>query len=265
MSGLTQWILTGFEVLALASVIYIFIRFLQQTRGSGVLKGFVVMTIILALSFVAQLDKIGLKHLKYIADRGLSLFLITLVVLFQPELRQALVKLGETRFIRTLNKERRSRSLVDEVTQAADRLSRRELGAIIVIERSVGISGFTEGGVQLDSIVSSPLLVTIFVENTPLHDGAVVIRGKRIVAAGCVLPLSDNPNLSTALGTRHRAALGVTEESDCIAIVVSEETSRISIAQRGQLEIGVTLDRLREVLTTHEEEKEEGLKKATKS
>ena len=245
------------EVILLAAAIYAFIRFLQETRGSGVFRGFVLMTIFVVFGFLVLVNTLDLIHLAYIAEQGLQIILISLVVLFQPELRQAMVKIGESRIIRGLTREISIRSTAQEIRRAAERLSRRKLGAIIVVERTVGIQGFTEGGVRMDAIISTPLLVSIFYEGTPLHDGAVVIRGSRIVAAGCVLPLSENPNLSKSLGTRHRAALGITEESDAIAIVVSEETARISVARGGELEVGVEPERLEEILEPLSSEEEE--------
>jgi diadenylate cyclase len=243
------------EVLVFAVVIYAFVRFLQETRGSAVLKGFIFLFLLLGVGFVAIVRQFGLAHLEYIADQGLFIILIGLVVVFQPELRQVLVKLGEAKLFHRLTAESRVvRSVTDEIVQAAERLSRRGLGAIILVERSVGIGGFTEGGVILDAHVSAPLLVTIFFKDTPLHDGAVIIRRNRVVAAGCLLPLSQNPNLPERLGTRHRAAVGSTEENDAIAIVVSEETQRISAAVRGRMEEGVTPDRLHEILAHGAEE-----------
>jgi diadenylate cyclase len=235
------------EVVILGMVIYAFIRFLQQTRGSAVLKGFVIVVVLFVVGFVTLVRTAGLERLKWIADRGLQFVVFGLIVVFQPELRQALVSLGESRVIRAFSKRHR-RSVTEELVQAAAKLSRAGLGAIILVERGDGIAGYAEGATKLDAELSASLLLTIFSRETPLHDGATIVRGDRIVAAGCLLPLSENPNLSQTLGTRHRAALGAAEESDCLAIVVSEETRRISVAQRGQLEVGVTLDRLREVL-----------------
>ena len=246
------------EILVLAAVIYAFIRFLQETRGSAVMKGFIVLTLMLAVGFASVVNLLGLIHLGYVAQNSLSILVIALVVIFQPELRQALVRLGESRLLQRMTRATRGRrSVVEDLTQASERLARRGLGAIMLIERDVGIAGFTEGGVQMDAKVSAPLLVTVFFKDTPLHDGAVIIRGRRVVAAGCVLPLSENPNLSKTLGTRHRAAIGATEENDAIAVVVSEETQKISVAMRGQLEVGVSEERLVELLTVTEQDGEE--------
>lgn len=235
------------EVVILGIIIYAFIRFLQQTRGSAVLKGFSIVVILFAVGFLTLVRTAELERLRWIADRGLQLILVALIVVFHPELRQALVSLGESRVVRAFSKRQR-RTVTEELVQAAAKLSRSGIGAIILVERSDGIAGYAEGATKIDGELSASLLVTIFTRETPLHDGATIVRGNRIVAAGCLLPLSQNPNLSQTLGTRHRAALGAAEESDCLAIIVSEETRRISVAQRGTLELGVSLDRLREVL-----------------
>jgi diadenylate cyclase len=235
------------EVVILAMIIYAFIRFLQQTRGSAVLKGFVIVVVLFIFGFVTLVRYAGLERLRWFADRGLPFILFGLIIVFQPELRQALVSLGESPIVRAFSKRQR-RTVTEELVQAAAKLARGGIGAIILVERGDGIAGYAEGATKLDAELSASLLLTIFSPNTPLHDGATIVRANRVVAAGCLLPLSENPNLSQSLGTRHRAALGAAEESDCLAIVVSEETRRISVAQRGQLEVGVTLDRLREVL-----------------
>jgi len=138
----------------------------------------------------------------------------------------------------------------EALVEASFSLSLRGLGALILVERGDGLGAFAEGAVRVDAALTAPLLVTVFHKDTPLHDGAVLVRGDRIAAAGCLLPLSENPNLAQTLGTRHRAALGATEESDALAIVVSEETRRVSVARRGALELGVTPARLRELLSS---------------
>lgn len=236
----------GIELILFAAAIYAFIRFLQETRGSAVLKGFMVLLIGLGVAFVPLVRFLGLEHLGYLADRGLMILLFALVVVFQPELRQALVRLGESRVFQRGAKAASDRAAVtDELVSAAERLSKRGLGAIILVERRIGISGFAETGVKLEALVSAPLLVSIFDKDTPLHDGAVIVRGRRILAAACLLPLTDNPNLSLQMGTRHRAGIGATEENDAVAIIVSEETKRISLAFQGRIEENLTPDGLR--------------------
>lgn len=241
------------EVAVMAALVYAFIRFLQETRGSGVMRGFVLALLILGVLFLTIVELLGLEHLAYIADQGLPLLLITLVVVFQPEIRQALVRLGESRlWWRGAAQAAQRERMPAEIAQAAERLARRGLGGLILIERGEGIAGFAEGGTNLDAEVSAALLVTLFFKDTPLHDGAVLIRSGRVAAAGCLLPLSENPNLPRSFGTRHRAAVGATEETDAVAVVISEETHRIAIVRRGRVEQNVTPERLREVL----EEKE---------
>ena len=239
---------TGVEVLILAALIYAFFRFLQATRGSAVLKGFIMLLVAVAVGFVTIVDQLGLYHLRHLAEGRITIVIMSLVVLFQPELRQALVKLGENRLMRRLGRTAPDESVIDEVVLAARRMARSSTGAIIVLERSAGIAAFTERGTELDARVSATLLLAIFHKNAPLHDGAVLIRDGRIAAAGCLLPLSENDTLSKTLGTRHRAGLGITEESDAVAVIVSEETGRISVARDGQLELNISSERLQEIL-----------------
>jgi diadenylate cyclase len=237
----------GTEVLVLAILIYAFIRFLQETRGSAVLKGFVVVVIGVVVGFVLLVQTLDLTRLRWLAERGFGALVFALIVVFQAEIRQALVSLGESPWIRRFVGRGRA-TRVDAIVEAAFALSLRGAGAIIVVERGDGLAAMAESGVRVDAELSAPLLLTIFQKDTPLHDGAVLVRGDRIVAAGCLLPLSDNPNVAQALGTRHRAAMGATEESDALAVVVSEETRRVSVARRGALELGVTPARLREIV-----------------
>jgi diadenylate cyclase len=238
---------TAAETLVLAVVIYAFIRFLQETRGSAVLKGLVVVVVSVVVVFVALVQTLELERLRWLAERGFGGLVFALIVVFQPEIRQALVSLGESPLVRGLARGRRQ-TRAEEIVEAAFALAARGFGALILVERDDGLGGLAEGAVRLDASLSSALLATVFHKDTPLHDGAVLVRGDRIVAAGCLLPLSGNPNLAQTLGTRHRAALGATEESDAIAVVVSEETRRVSVARRGALELGVTPARLRELL-----------------
>ena len=238
------------ELGVLAVVIYAFIRFIQETQGSAVFQGFVVMLIVAVIGVPLLSRFAELEHLNFIARHGTQIIVLGLVVIFSQELRQALVRLGESRLFRGFGRPvvRSKREVVDEIIQAAERLSRRSLGALIIVERQIGIASFTAGGVEMDALVSAPLLVSIFFKDTPLHDGAIVVRGRRIVAAGCVLPLSESQNIAPTIGTRHRAGVGATEENDAIAIIVSEETQKISVARRGQLERGITSERLAEIL-----------------
>jgi diadenylate cyclase len=170
-----------------------------------------------------------------------------LVVIVQPELRRALVRLGQTRFFGVLFK-RQTESMFDEIVKAVFRMSRRKVGSLIALEREVGLQNYIERGTRIDGVVSSQLLSSIFFPGSELHDGAVVIQKERIAAAGCLFPLSDNPNLSPLFGTRHRAGLGLTEETDAIVVIVSEETGAVSFAHRGILERPMNAQELKELL-----------------
>ncbi len=248
------WLKLALEVLVAAALIHTFIRFLRDTRGSGVMRGFMLAVLLLGTLFFVVVDLLGLEHLAWVADQGLPLLLITLVVVFQPEIRQVLVRLGENKLLRRFTGgASASRAAATEIVQAAERLARRGFGGLILVERHTGIGGFTEGATLVDAELSAALLVTLFFKDAPLHDGAVLVRGERIVAAGALLPLSENPHLPPGLGTRHRAAVGATEENDAIAVVVSEETHRIALVRRGRIEEGVSPERLLAVLAGDDE------------
>jgi diadenylate cyclase len=245
---------TVLEVLLLGIVVYLFIRFLQQTRGGGVMRGFIMVVVVLVAVIGVTVNLLHLEHLGYLTERGITIFLTGIVVLFQPELRQALVKVGDYDWGSRWGSRRADRDpdARREVLQAAKRLARRRFGALIVLEGRTGLGGLIEGGTALDARVSAKLLHCIFFKDSPLHDGAVLIRKGRVAAAACVLPNSESPHLSDALGMRHRAALGIAEESDALVVVVSEETARFSVAFGGKLEVHVSAERLEEILLAPE-------------
>ena len=222
------------ELAIIWACVYLVFRFLQGTRGAGVIKGFAVVIIVLVLVFRLlgeSSDAFG--RIKYISNQVLGLLAILLIVVFQPELRQAMIRVGATRFLGRRNP--RVARLADAVTEAVEFLSKNSFGALIVIERSGRLGGLTENGVQMDALVTPRLLETIFWPNSPLHDLAVVIRGDRVVAASVQLPLAETGAVPAQLGSRHRAAAGVTTESDCLVIIVSEETGNCRLAEYGML------------------------------
>jgi diadenylate cyclase len=180
-----------------------------------------------------------LRTLNWILDRTLTAGLIAIPIVFWPELRRALEQIGSTKFLTSIPSLARTPAASDrvarEVTTAAAILSKNKIGALIVIERQTGLNEIVESGIRLEALVTSELLTNTFIPNTPLHDGAVIIRGERILAAGCYLPLSSNPYIDKDLGTRHRAAVGISEDSDALVVIVSEETGDISIAEGGKL------------------------------
>jgi diadenylate cyclase len=227
--------------------VYLVFRFLRGTRGAGVIKGFAVLLIVLTLLirvFGQTADAFG--RLNFIYDRFLGLLAIVLIVVFQPELRQAMIRLGQTRW---LGGQREDLTLViSSVSDAVEFLSKSQFGAIIAIERTVKLGGLVEGGQALDAQVSERLLESIFWPNSPLHDLGVVIRGERIVAAGVQFPLVESENMPQHFGSRHRAALGLSMETDAIVVVVSEENGAISIAERGQIEYDIPRERFAHVL-----------------
>lgn len=221
------------EILILFVVTYLLLRFLQGTRGAGIIRGLAFFMVFAATLLLVLVGWLELYRLRFLASEGFAWVLVAMLVLFQPEFRRVLIRLGEYPLMRWFF--RADSSVMDEVVNAAVRLSKLKVGALIALQREVGLGSFTEGGKRLNAEVSSDLMVTIFWPGTPLHDGAVVIANDRLIAAGCLFPLTENIEGVGPLGTRHRAALGVTEESDAIAVVVSEETGTISAAYRGKL------------------------------
>jgi diadenylate cyclase len=234
------------DILIVAFVIYKAMMIIKGTRAVQLIKGLIVL---LLASLVSKFA--GFTTVSWILDQLKTVLVVALPVVFQPELRRALERLGRGKFfarpMSMLNEEALEK-LVDQIVRAAKSLSENSIGALIILEREIGVNDYIETGTKIDGLVSSEILVNIFIPKSPLHDGAVIIRGDRIAAAGCFLPLSENPNLSKELGTRHRAALGLTEQSDSIGITVSEETGVISVAEEGRLTRYLDENTLREIL-----------------
>ena len=226
-------------------IVYTVLKLLRGTRAVPMAAGLSAFAL---LYFVAY--RYDLATLEFIL-RGVLLYLgVAIIVLFQPELRQALTSLGNRIRLPTLARHRGQfgEGVYDEIVLAATTLASTKTGALVVIERNFSLRNVTDGGVRLDADLSYDLLVTIFNPATPLHDGAVVVRGHRVAAAACFLPLTLNPRLSKDLGTRHRAAIGITEDTDAVAVVVSEETGLISFVQHGQIKRGLDATRLRTLI-----------------
>jgi len=221
------------EIALLAVLIYPVLAFLHGTRGAGIVRGVTAVLVIVAILAVGLAGSLKLPVLDWIITNVLGYLVIALIVIFQPELRSVLLRVGQSPVFTSFIKERWD--VTDQIAKAVMALARERTGALLAIQRSVGLKTYTEGGVRLDAAVSAELLMSVFKKGSPLHDGAVIIRGDRVVAAACLFPLSENPNLDTSLGTRHRAAVGLAEECDAVAIVVSEETGDVSIAHDGSL------------------------------
>ncbi len=244
--GAWDIILMFVEIGIIAFVIYRLLLLIRGTRAEQLLKGLVLLV---AVAFLAE--RLQLTTINWLLDQVGLMIVVALPVVFQPELRRALEQLGRgklfARPISLLGEEDMSR-LINEVVKAVEILSRNKTGALIIMERETGLKDFIETGVFLDAAVSTELLINIFSPYTPFHDGACIIRGDRVLAAGCFLPLTDSPYLSKQLGTRHRAALGISEVSDAVAVVVSEETGTISVAEEGKLTRYLDEEGLREKL-----------------
>jgi diadenylate cyclase len=229
------------DILLVAAVIY---RVLTLFRGTRAVQ----MTIGLAVLAGAALGAraLNLTSLGWLLDHFWSFWVVALIIVFQPELRRALGWIGQGRILKTLVGDTAGgERVVREVVRATESLASRRIGALIVLERATGLRQYAELGVALDALVSADLLMSLFLPYSPLHDGAVFVHGERVVAAGCFLPLSRNTGLGRALGTRHRAALGIAEETDAIAVVASEETGRLSLAVAGRIETLEDADALR--------------------
>ncbi len=232
-----------FEIGLLAAFFYYTFLLFRGTRGAAVLTGFIIVLLgIVGVTQVFQLDVIN-----WIFSRILAFLAIAVLVIFQPELRRALAEVGSRQFFWS---PKQRGQMIDVLVETARSLSQKRCGGLMAVEREIGFRGITETGVLIGAKATPELLTTIFFPNTPLHDGGVVLRGDEIVAAACVFPLTQRRGLSASTGMRHRAAMGLTEETDAVVVVVSEETGEISVAHRGHLVQGLDVDGLNAFLTT---------------
>lgn len=239
-------VLDVIDILIVAFILYRLLMLIRGTRAVQLLKGVIVILLATAVSSLLHLTA-----LNWLLNKIITLGLFAIPVVFQPELRRALESLGRGGFFSvsfTSANAEDLRTMAAEVVKCSLVLSKMQIGALLVIERTTGLLEYLETGTMIDGKVSSELLINTFVPNTPLHDGAVIIRGNKVMAAGCFLPLTENRNLDKQLGTRHRAAIGVTEQSDSVAVVVSEETGNISLAVDGVLTQDLNEPALRELL-----------------
>ena len=237
------------DVLVVAVLIYQFVLIVRGRRAAHILTGLCILGVAYGVAILAKLEL-----LRTILATLAPYTAIALIVMFQSELRRLLARLGRRPFLGVSQLERRE--VAQEILLAVAQLSQRKIGALIVVERKTGLRTFIESGVSLDAVISRDLLCAIFQPSGALHDGAVIVQGDRVAAAACFLPLSTNPTLLTELGTRHRAAIGITEESDCLSVVVSEETGRISVAVAGEIELNMPLDRVEQALTGRHERRD---------
>ncbi len=238
--------ITWWDVLDILVVSILIYELLKLIRGTRAMQMAVGIASIIALFYVSR--GLQLETLNWLIRNIIGYVVFAAIVLLQADIRRALVHLGRGKLFRRLDRKVTDDDTVEELVVAATTLASKRTGAIVVIERSIGLRNYIESGIPLDAKLTYDLLVSIFQPTAPLHDGAVIVQGDRAAAAACFLPLTINPRLSRELGSRHRAAIGVTEENDAVAIVVSEETGRISIVEDGNLEHDIDAERLRERL-----------------
>ncbi len=249
------------EMLILAYAIYRIISWVKSTRAWMLVKGIILLLVVCVVAIIFQMNVI-----LWIFQNAIGVGIIAIVIVFQPELRSALEQLGRQNVLQSIflfeepkeKNERFSKRSANEIVRAVFELAKTRTGALIVMEKEVVLTDYERTGIQLDSVISSQLLMNVFGHNAPLHDGAVILRNDRIVAATCYLPLSDNLELSKELGTRHRAGIGVSEVSDCITIIVSEETGKVSVASEGYIHRDVSVEELRRWITSGKKKAGEG-------
>lgn len=233
------------DVLLVWFVVYKLITIIKGTKAVQLLKGIFVILIVRILT-----DLLGLDTLKWMVEQVLTWGFLAIIIIFQPELRRALEQLGRGRlFARTQMQEEEERDrLIGAFTKSVSYMAKRRIGALITVEKETGLSEYIETGIAMNSYISSELLINIFIPNTPLHDGAVIVQKNKIAAAACYLPLSESPFISKELGTRHRAALGISEVTDAFTIVVSEETGAVSVTIDGDINRNVSMEEFERIV-----------------
>lgn len=244
-SNIMDYLSDAIDILLVSYVFYKLIMLLRGTRAIQLFKGIlVIVTAWLVSTFL------GLQTLQWLMSQAFTYGVLAILIIFQPELRRALEQLGRGRlFTRSSQQdEQMSSQIIGEVVKAIQYMAKRRIGALIVMEKETGLTDYIETGIELRAKVSSELLINIFIPNTPLHDGAVILRKDMVMAAGCYLPLSENPMIHKELGTRHRAAIGMTEVSDGFSVVVSEETGQVSLARNGEIYRNINEEELRMML-----------------
>lgn len=240
------WWQVAIEMLLIGLVVYWVLRFLRGTRGARMLKGIASVLIVLYLLIQLVAEQFGLQRINFLYGRFLEFAALVIIVVFQPELRRALMRLGETRLFRGFGQQVNEE--IEALVESATFCSRRKIGALVAIERETGLGGIAESGTRLNAELTAELLNTIFWPNSPLHDLGVIVSGGRVMYAGVQFPLAESGDLDRELGSRHRAAVGMSQESDAVVLVVSEETGDVSIAERGQLIRKLTPEGLRGLL-----------------
>lgn len=233
------------DILVVWYVIYKLIMMIRGTKAVQLLKGIILIILVRIVS-----NFLGLSTLQWLMDQAITWGFLAIIIIFQPELRRALEQLGRGKLFSrsSTNEDEEQMKMVEAIIKATEYMAKRRIGALISVERETGMGDYIETGIILNARVSSELLINIFIPNTPLHDGAVIIQKNHVAAAACYLPLSESPFISKELGTRHRAALGISEVTDSVTVVVSEETGAVSITKNGELHRNLTPEQFRELL-----------------
>ncbi|ACD53847.1 TIGR00159 family protein [Clostridium botulinum] len=244
LSNMSLWSIL--DILVVSYIFYKGYMLIKETRAEQLLKGIALIIVLIPISYLLKLDM-----LYFILNKTLTIGVLSVIIIFQPEIRRGLEHIGRSAFedVHYANDKESINIAINEIVNAVHNLSETKTGALIVMEQKTGLAEIVSSGTILDANVSSNLLENIFVVNTPLHDGATIIRNNKILASGCVLPLTNNNNINKKLGTRHRAGLGLSEVSDALIIIVSEETGVVSLAINGKLSRGYDKERLRNILS----------------
>ncbi|MFP4141000.1 MAG: diadenylate cyclase CdaA [Planctomycetota bacterium] len=245
LAGYSPWVVLV-QLILIGIVVWWVMKFLRGTRGAGLVKGAAVLVAVFYLGIRLLPKNDEWKRLEFLFGRFLLFALVALAIAFQPELRRALIQIGQARFFRGARGQ--VQQTVDALVESAAYLSRNKIGALMAVERSVGLAALIQTGTILNARLHPALLNSIFYPGTALHDMGVVVRGNRVIAAGCQFPLAESEDVDRSLGSRHRAALGLAKDSDAVIMVISEETGRVSLAYEGQLHIGLEPENLREML-----------------
>jgi len=247
LSDLTFWgyVVNLLDILLVWFLIYKLFNIIRGTKAIQLLKGIFVIVVVRSLASL-----LGLNTLQWLTEQVMTWGVLAIIIIFQPELRRALEQLGRGKLFTRNNspEDNEQERLVEEIVKASAYMAKRRIGALISIEKETGLGDYIETGIPLEAHISSELLINIFIPNTPLHDGAVILQDNRVEAAACYLPLSESPFISKELGTRHRAAIGISEVTDCITIVISEETGSVSITKSGELYRNLDQETFRKML-----------------
>ena len=243
---MTEYLIYGVEILLVYLFLIVVYKFVKGSSGDSALRGVAIIFTILLIGVYLVADTLNLYRVEKLLEKVVDYLFIAVIIVFQPELRRGLSRLGQNRVFNRLLAPKDD--IVPKVVATIFRLSRGKTGALIAVERGVGLRNYVERGIEIDAVFTPELIDSVFYPGNPLHDGAIIMRGSRVVAAGCLFPLTENPDISKRLGTRHRAGIGLSEETDALVIIVSEETGKVSVALKGELQQDLSRDQLEKAL-----------------